>query len=84
VWFFNTNFFSQILADLLQSGKHVIAYTGAGISTAADIPDYRGPNGVWTRTEKGESCVDPLKPLDLTKAQPTYTHMAFVKLHEAG
>ena len=62
----------------------MIVYTGAGISTAADIPDYRGPNGLWTLSEKGEACVNPLKPLNLTKAIPTSTHMALVKLHEAG
>lgn len=39
------------LAAMLGRARRVLAFTGAGISTRSNIPDFRGPDGVWrTRT----------------------------------
>ncbi|HKO33140.1 MAG TPA: NAD-dependent protein deacylase [Candidatus Limnocylindria bacterium] len=42
----------------LARARHVVALTGAGISTESGIPDFRGPQGVWTRDPKAEALSD--------------------------
>jgi len=39
---------------LLEAAERVVVLTGAGISTDSGIPDFRGPNGVWTKDPEAE------------------------------
>ncbi|KAL1515666.1 hypothetical protein AB1Y20_002283 [Prymnesium parvum] len=72
---------SAELADLIRSATHVIAFTGAGISTSAGIPDFRGPNGVWTKQRRGEEA--PKASMPFSQARPSLTHQALLGLHRA-
>ena len=56
------------LAELIRDSKHNVIFTGAGISTSAKIPDYRGPKGVWTLRDRGEA---PKFEITLQQALPT-------------
>ena len=40
--------------SLLQQARRVVVLTGAGISTDSGIPDFRGPQGVWTTNPEAE------------------------------
>ena len=42
------------IASRLRDARHVVVLTGAGISTESGIPDFRGPNGVWTKDPAAE------------------------------
>jgi ElaB/YqjD/DUF883 family membrane-anchored ribosome-binding protein len=57
------------IASAIRAARHVVVYTGAGISTSADLPDYRGPNGLWTNKNA------PRKKITLSGAHPTFAHV---------
>jgi len=81
----------EMLANMILSSEHFVAFTGAGISTSTGIPDFRsgvntvlptGP-GAWekaaTKTNK-----KPLIRTSIASAIPSPTHMALVELERAG
>lgn len=70
------------LALIIKKSKHLVAFTGAGISTACGIPDFRGPKGVWTLQREGKGV--PEASLPFHRAMPSLTHMALVELERTG
>jgi NAD-dependent deacetylase len=39
---------------LVERAQRIVVLTGAGVSTDSGIPDFRGPDGVWTRDPAAE------------------------------
>lgn len=89
---------AERLAQLLRSARAVVVLTGAGISTASGIPDFRGPNGLWSRRRpvyyddfmsseaaRIEYWDYKLESWDIyRRAQPNAVHHAIVALERAG
>lgn len=72
----------QTLAQWLYESRHTVVFTGAGISTESGLPDFRGPDGVWTRRDKGLPPRPMSKPWD--KVNPNSGHYAIVELQKLG
>jgi len=70
----------RLLACWISEAKHLVVFTGAGISTESGLPDFRGPDGVWTRQEKGL----PAQKFDWSSAKPNASHRAIFELQEMG
>jgi NAD-dependent deacetylase len=86
--------------DLFAAAQRITALTGAGVSTASGIPDFRGPNGVWTKNPEAQRLSDIdsyLADPEVRKqawrnraghpawdAEPNAAHHAFAALAEGG
>ncbi len=68
------------LAKLIQSSKYLVVFTGAGISTESGLRDFRGPDGLWTRRDKGL----PTPAQDWTNVEPNSGHIAIAELQKLG
>lgn len=85
---------------VLAAAERVVVLTGAGISTDSGIPDFRGPNGVWTRdpaAEKASTLSHYLSDPEVRRAawrnrlaspawsaEPNAGHRALVELERQG
>ena len=90
----------QTVRGWIAAARRIVVLTGAGISTDSGIPDFRGPQGVWTRNPHAEKMAtlqhyvaDP----DVRKrswqdrlsspawqAKPNAGHLALVELERRG
>jgi NAD-dependent deacetylase len=91
---------SDAVPEWLTDAQRICVLTGAGISTDSGIPDYRGPNGVWTRDPDAEKLVtlsyylgDPdirrrawlmRRNLQEGEVQPNAGHRALAELERQG
>jgi NAD-dependent deacetylase len=91
---------AELVRGWISGSSRVVALTGAGISTDSGIPDFRGPQGVWTKNPKAErlsNIRDYMADPDVRKlawqgrlnhpawaAQPGPGHRALVELEHRG
>lgn len=86
------------MCEFLDVARKLVVLTGAGISTESGIPDFRGPQGVWSRVQATSHRAflnDPearerywqirnqMRPL-VAAARPNDAHRALVALHARG
>ncbi len=87
------------LQHLIAESKHMVAFTGAGISAESGIPTYRGDDGLWNQYDPAKFAnvdyffKDPayywnffkdVRYPVIHKAQPNAAHMALARLEQTG
>ncbi len=45
-------------ASLVAEAKKIVVFTGAGVSTESGIPDFRGPEGLWSRYDPEDFTIE--------------------------
>ncbi|HEY6628192.1 MAG TPA: Sir2 family NAD-dependent protein deacetylase, partial [Acidimicrobiia bacterium] len=48
----------SLAIEALRPAEQILVFTGAGISTESGIPDFRGPDGLWTKVDPEDFHID--------------------------
>lgn len=70
------------IARWIAGSEHMVAFTGAGTSTDSGIPDFRGPEGVWTRRDAGLPA--PRWRVSPGGVRPNASHLSLFELQQLG
>lgn len=72
----------SLASKWLAECSYLVVFTGAGISTDSGLPDFRGPDGVWTRRDKG--LPPPKSTVKSSEIKANAGHFALVELKNKG
>lgn len=93
-----TMFDTEQAINLIRKSNRIVAFSGAGISTEAGIPDFRGPGGMWEdsdlmeqlsasgfrRNPEGFYRASTTLFSTIARAEPTLAHRLLVRLEQLG
>ncbi|MBN1161536.1 MAG: Sir2 family NAD-dependent protein deacetylase [Dehalococcoidales bacterium] len=95
----NIDTLTEKTTDLILQSRKLVVFTGAGVSTESGIPDFRGPQGLWSRFDPDDFTIEKFlsdpesrrkqwyifkEGLMTDKALPNDAHVAIAELYKMG